>query len=242
MDIQKVSFSKIPSKAIEYWRKTIIFQVVFSLFYFGIYVGLNLFLYQYFGILDELQEISEYMLIDTDIFKEKFSIIVSSEAFQNIVLCMVVVSAILFPLNIGLLNIYRKIDNLEKISLRDLFIGYEGYNFFKFFGYALFWGGIYHLCKEKFIFFMGIWILVTLLVAPLMFLQNMNVFKAIRLSFDAFIKNILSSLAVMLLAIIGSYLGFLFVFIGILFTFPFWNAVLYVFYKETFFIQNTSEV
>jgi len=233
MEIKRISFAKIPTKAIEYWKKTIGYQIAFSLCFFTIYVGLNMFLYQNFGILEQITSISEYLVNDTERFMSDYSEIVSSEEFESVVLYMILVSAILFPLNIGFFNIYRKLDISEKISLRDLFIGYEGNNFFKFLGYSLFWGGIYHICKINPIF-MILWILITLLVAPLLFLENKKIFEALKLSFKAFRLNILNFLLILILSVFGSYLGFLLFGIGIILTFPFWNAVLYVLYKEVF--------
>jgi len=233
MNIKKISFSEIPTKAVKYWRRTIFYQIVFSLLYSAIYIGLNYFLCKHYGIFDQLLDIFLHMTNDIHVFSEKYVEIVSSEAFEKITICMIVVSAILFPLNIGLLNIYRKLDNLEKISLGDLFTGYKGNDFFKYLCYYLFWGGVYHLCKVNLIL-MIIWIIITLLVGPLMFLKNVSVVKAFQLNFKVFRINIWNFLLVFLLSTFGSYIGYAFVGIGLLVTFPFWNAVLYVFYKEIF--------
>jgi len=238
MEIRKVSFSEIPAKAVVYWKRTIFFQIVFSLLYFAIYIGLDFFLCNYYGIFDQLLDLLS-ITNDIHIFTEKYIEILSSEAFGKVVIWMIIVSAILFPLNIGLLNIYRKLDNLEKISLIDLFFGYRGNEFFKYSGYYLFWGGVYHLCKVNLIL-MIIWIIITSLVGPLMFLNNISVTKALQLNFKAVKLNIWNFLLVFLLSVFGSYIGYVFIGIGILFTFPFWNAVLYVFYKEVF-IQNLSD-
>jgi len=238
MEIRKVSFSEIPAKAVGYWKKTIFFQIVFSILYFAIYIGLNFFLCNYYGIYDQLLDFP-YITNNIHILTERYIEILSSEAFGKVVIWMIVVSAILFPLNIGLLNIYQKLDNLEKVSLIDLFAGYRGNGFFKYLGYYLFWGGVYHFCKVNLIL-MIIWVITTSLVGPLMFLKNVSVTKALQLNFKAVKLNVWNFLLVFLLSVFGSYVGYVFIGIGILLTFPFWNAVIYVFYKEVF-IKNLSD-
>lgn len=228
-----ISLSEIPVKAFEYWSKTIMFQVLFSICYFAVYLGLTFFLFSYYGVMEQIHDLSAYFNTDQVLAREKYMEIIASENFRYVTLWIVVITALLFPLNLGLFNIYRKMDKAEEISVGDLFVGFEGSSFFKYIGYALFWGGIYYISKMT-LFLAPVWVLITLFVGPLMFFNNLNIQESLKLSFQAVGKNIVGCLMALLLAVFGSYIGAALCGVGILLTFPFWNAVLYAYYQKIF--------
>ncbi|NAW51540.1 hypothetical protein GNY06_09160 [Elizabethkingia argentiflava] len=225
------SFSQIITEAVGYWGKTLRFQILFSLCYFMVYLGLTYFLFDYYGILAQIQELSVYFSSHNSAAREKYLEIITSENFISVSFWMVGVMALLFPLNLGLFNIYNKMDKNEQVFTSDLFVGFEGSNFFKYFGYALLWGAIYYVCKMFFIL-MPVWILLTLLTGPLIFLEQKSILQALQLSFKLVINNMRKSISVFLLAIVGSYCGIFLCGIGLLLTLPFWNAVLYAYYRK----------
>ena len=228
-----ISFSEIPTKAFEYWSKTMMFQLLFSLCYFTVYIGLTLFLFGYYGISEQIHNLSGYFGSDPSLTQEKYIEILTSENFKYVTLWIIGITALLFPLNLGLFNIYRKMDKGEPVSVGDLFVGFEGSSFFKYFGYALFWGGLYYMFKMT-ILLAPVWVLSTLFVAPLMFLNNLNISEAIQLSVKALGKNIMGCILVLILGFFGSYIGFALCGFGILLTFPFWNAAIYAYYQKVF--------
>ena len=83
-------------------------------------------------------------------------------------------------------------DKAEEISVGDLFVGFEGSSFFKYIGYALFWGGIYYISKMT-LFLAPVWVLLTLFVGPLMFFNNLNIQESLKLSFQAVGKILLAA-------------------------------------------------
>lgn len=226
-------FSDIPQKAFKYWAGSLVFQLLFSMIYFTIYLSLTFFVFNYFGIMGQINELSTYVNGDTEVLKEKYIEILSSDNFKMASLCTIIISAIVWPLNLGLLRIYQKMDQRESVSTSDLFIAYEGSNFFKFLSYSLFWSAFYFLAKS-FIILAPIWVLITLFVGPLMLFKNLDFKTAFQLGLQAISKNIPAALLVLIVGVMGSYCGiFLFGF-GLFLTFPFWNALIYTFYKEVF--------
>jgi len=234
MQIRKLSFTpSLLQEALEYWRKTIVFQVVFSLFYFGLFFILMMFVFNYYGITEQINELKPYINGDISELESRYIEIIQTQNFRSASLWMVVVTSLLWPLNLGLLKIYEKIDRNESIFLQDLFVGYEGKDFFKFLGFAFLWNAIYFLSKSL-IFLAPVWVFLTLFSGPLLFLGKQNLGNAVRLSVQAVGTNIGLSLGFLFIGFLMSYSGILLCFVGILFTFSFWNALLYVGYKNIF--------
>ena len=78
-----------------------------------------------------------------------------------------------------------RLSNLnEEIVIGDLFVGYNGLNFFKFIGYFLFWLMIYLLIWQT-IILPFLWVLATLFIAPLMFFLDKRIFEALSINFKA---------------------------------------------------------
>lgn len=227
----------IPQTAIEYWKKTIIFQAIISLLYFGIYMTLALVVFNYYGITEQLNSLSPYFGGDLEVLQKKYIELATSENFRLASYWIVGIVSLLWPLNLGLLKIYSRIDAKEMITPRDLFAGYEGIDFFKYLGYGLLWNVIFFFSKTLF-FLAPIWVLITLLAGPLLFLGKQSIPNALRLSMQAVSTNLSLSLFLLCLGFLLSYSGLLLCILGVVFTYPFWNALLYVYYKKVFIAEN----
>ena len=144
--------------------------------------------------------------------------------------------AAMFPLFIGFFKIYSLIDEGKKPELSDIFDGYNGSNFFKFWGYAIFWNVVFSL---GIIFFLpGVfWVFITLFVSPLLYFTPMRLIEAINISAKVALANWAIVLPCAIIAFIFSYSGFLLFFVGFLLTFPFWNALIYTLFKKFFSIK-----
>lgn len=238
MQIRKLPFdSSLVAAALVYWRSTILFQVVFTLIYFGIFITLLMFVFNYYGITQEMNALSAYFGGDMKVLEQKYLEIISTENFQNASLWTIGIGAVLWPLNLGMFAIYAKIDRKEIITPRDLFAGYEGSSFFKFFGYGLLWNAFYFLSKS-FVVLAPVLVVLTLFVGPLLFLAKCDLRNSLRLGIKAVIKNPQLSIAIFFIGFFISYSGLLLCVFGVVFTYPFWNALLYVVYKKMFLIEN----
>lgn len=161
--------------------------------------------------------------------------------FANFMVVFVIIRAVMFPLNIGLFNIYKKIDQKEEYSLADLYEGFRGFNFFKFLGFAVFWGFINLYAHLSFVLIV-IWILITIFSAPLMYFKNVTIFESIRMSIGVIKKDFITIAVCCLLGFLLSYFGLIFFIAGVLVTFSFWNAMVYSLYKNYFSEMKTEVV
>lgn len=84
------------------------------------------------------------------------------------------------------------------------------------------------------LFLAVLWVMITVFVAPLMFFSNKRIFEAISLNIQALRKYFLEILVCVIVAVFFRYIGFTLFFVGGLFTFPFWNAMIYSLYKTIF--------
>ncbi len=230
---QKTSVSEILKSAFFYWNKTLFYQLIFSLLYFFLFFLGYFYLFRYFGLWDHISPYSDLMRTDFPAFSKKMEEIAKLPQTQNFVLGVFFLFALLNPLNVGLYQLYRKIDLKEKIEMNDLFVGYLGYNFFKFLGFYLFWIIVFTYANA--FFFLGIaWVLVTLFSVPLMFFMNVKTFEGISLTVKALRGNSLTVVICMMVAGVFSFSGILLFGFGFLLTFPFWNAVIYALYKKIY--------
>ncbi|RQP11954.1 MAG: hypothetical protein EAS48_05835 [Chryseobacterium sp.] len=218
-------------KAFGYWSSTLSFQLLFSLIYFVLFYAVSFFIFRQLNLMEPLREISALLTTDTAAFQQRLQELAQTENYRLAALLGVAASAIAFPLNIGLLFIYQKIDKGERPRAGDLFKGYEGRNFFLFFGFYLFWG-IINFYAKMFVLPSVIWVLFTLLCSPLLFFGNMRLNAAVAASARAFMLHPFLFVVCALAAVVISYVGILLFGVGLLFTFPFWNAVIYVLYNE----------
>ncbi len=186
-----------------------------------------------YGITGQYMEAAKYLKDGAEVYLAEISKLNVTDGFQKFSLWITGTIIFLYPLNIGFYQIYRKMDLGEKPELADLLVGYNGLNFFKYIGYFIFWYLIFVYTFQT-IILAAIWICVTVLVAPVMFFMNKRIFEAIALNFKALKMYFIEILVCVMVAIFFKYIGFALFFVGALFTFPFWNAMIYSLYKTIF--------
>lgn len=233
---RKISLDYVIKQSFKYWKSTLFYQLIFTIIYFSILFILGNFLATYYEIYPKINEIAPLMTTDQEEFNLKFQEILLSDNFKYFSMMTIVAVAVIYPLNIGFFKIYTLIDEKQNHRLSDLLEGFSGTNFFKFFGYYLLWGGIYFYLKPLIVPGL-LWIIFTIFVAPLLYFTPMNLMEAIKISFKVVSGNFLIIAACSLIAFIFSYSGIFLCFFGILFTFPFWNAIIYTLFKSYFRIK-----
>ncbi len=230
---QKPGLDFILKQAFFYWNKTLVYQLMFSMIFFGIFLTSLFFFGERYGILEQNQMLAEAFKQGTKVYMEKIAELSATENYQMFTLAIWATMAFLYPLNLGMFQIFRKLDLKEKIELSDLFVGYNGLNFFKYLGYYIFWFLIYRFTIPM-IFLAVIWVAMTIFVAPLMFFTNKRIFEAISLNLKALRMFFVEIIVCVIVAVLFKYLGFTLFLVGGLFTFPFWNAMIYSLYKTVF--------
>jgi hypothetical protein len=229
----KSNIEEILSKAVNYWALTLNVQILFSLLYFSITFLLGFYFFKYYGLLPEFIKLVKISENNIPAMQKGITEWAKDPNFSSFVIAMVIIKAVMFPLNIGLFHIYRKIDQKIPYNISDLYEGYRGFNFFKFLGFAVFWGFI-NIYAHVSIVVVLFWILITVFSAPLMFFMNVSIFESIRLTIKAFKIDFFTIFTCCGLAFLFSYMGIVFFFAGIVVTFPFWNAVIYAMYQKYF--------
>ncbi|MFC3160129.1 hypothetical protein SAMN05443633_11917 [Chryseobacterium arachidis] len=230
---QKPGLDFILKQAFLYWNKTLMFQLMFSIMYFGVFMTVFFMCDMKYGIIGEFNEVSKYLQDGMQAYVTELNKLVATENYQNFSLWMMGTTIFLYPLNLGFYQIYRKIDLGEKPELADLFVGYNGLNFFKYISFYIFWYFIFKFTAPTIILAV-IWVCITIFVAPMMFFMNKTIFESISLNFKALKMYFLEIFVCVIVAVIFKYIGFLLFFVGALFTFPFWNAMIYSLYKTIF--------
>lgn len=234
---QKPGLDFILKQAFFYWNKTLIFQLMFSIIYFAIFFTSIFFFASKYGIWDQQQELLEAFKVSTQDYIEKANELGKTENSVYFSYALLGTLVFLYPLNLGLFQIFRKIDLNEKIVIGDLFVGYNGFNFFKYVGFYLFWFMVYMMLFRTLIL-PFVWVCATIFVAPMMFFMNKTIFESISLNVKALRMYFIEILVCVVVAVIFKYIGFIAFFIGGLFTFPFWNAMIYSLYKTIFSEKN----
>ncbi|SHK14180.1 hypothetical protein [Epilithonimonas mollis] len=228
MTTQKPEIGKILTEAYQYWIRTLPFQLLFTVLYFSIFMFFSMYAFRYYGLFEEIQKFQNLFYSDTKVFLNKYEELMQTENAQYFAMVVIVIKSVLFPLNIGFLKIYRKLDLGDLPQMSDLFAGFRGHYFFLFAIYALFW----NIINNYLLFFTILWIPMLLMIPSLVFFKNYNFFLSFRISVSVFRNNVLLLLLATLASIIISYSGLVMFFFGIFVTFPFWNAVIYVLYKH----------
>jgi len=234
---QKPGIDIVLKQAFFYWNKTLVYQLLFSAIYISIFLMVYFFFSGKYGIMDQfLAAASAYMEAGPegiDQYRSDIAAVMESEGFQNFFMAIIGVKIFLYPLNMGFFQIYRKMDMNENTELSDLFVGYNGLNFFRYASYFMFWYFLYLMIAQT-VILPVIWVLVTIFVAPLMFFLNKTIFEAISLNFKALKVFFVEILVCTIVAVVFRYLGFAVFLVGALFTLPFWNAMIYSLYKIVF--------
>ena len=233
MNQNHIGIDQIIAQAFHYWKTTIKYQVLFSILYFSLLFIFSYYLFNHFGLMENITGLSTVLMEDRDLFMQKFSEFAQEPNTHSYILYMIIAKAAIYPLNIGFYQIYRNMDEKLPVTTDDLFAGFKGVNFFKYFGYALFWGMI-SLYANSFLPFGFAWVLLTLFNAPLMYFMDKTIFDSIALNFHALKSAFIPIVVGTLIAFFFSYAGVLVFFVGYAFTFPFWNAMIYVLYKNIF--------
>lgn len=219
--------------AFSYWNRTILYQLLFSFWYFLLLFGGYFYLLQYFGLWDLFMEHKDLVQTDLPAFNKKVEEISRMPQARNFGLAFLFLMALINPLAVGLYSIYRKVELKEKIGFSDVFAGYQGAGFFRFFGFYLFWIIIFTYANAVYI--LGfVWYLVTLFCIPLMYFMNIRVFEGIALTFKVLKKNFAAVFISVTVALLFSLSGFLLCGFGIFFTFPFIHAMIYTLYRQYF--------
>lgn len=219
--------------AFSYWNRTLLYQLMFSFWYFLLFLGGYWYLLQHFGLWDLFMEHKELVQTDIAAFNKKVEEISRLPQARNFGLAFLFLMALINPLAVGLYAIYRKIDLKEKINITDVFAGYQGFAFFNFFAFHLFWIIIFTYANALLI--LGIvWYFVTLFSIPLMFFMQIRAFEGISLTFKVLKKNFAVIFISMAVALIFGLSGFLLCGFGIFFTFPFIHAMIYTLYRQYF--------
>lgn len=230
----KSNIEEILRNAVNYWALTLNIQIIFSLLYFSTVYLLSFYFFKYYGLMPEFLKAVKVGETDFAAMQKGILELQKTQNFASFLIVSVIIKALMFPLNIGFFAIYRKIDEKLPYSVSDLYAGYRGFNFFKFFGFAVFWGFIYLYANMAFLPLVLVWAFITIFSAPLMFFMNVTIFESIRLTIKAIKIDFFTILICCILAGIFSYFGIVFFFVGILITFPFWNAVIYSMYQKYF--------
>lgn len=228
MTTQKPEIGKIVSEAYQYWMRTLPFQLLFSVLYFTIFMFSAMYAFRYYGLFEEVMKIQDLFYSDSRAFFNKYSEIMQTENARSFAMVVMVIKSVIFPLNIGFLKIYRKLDLGEQPQISDLFAGFQGNYFFLFVLYALAWNVI----NNYLLIFTIIWIPMLLMIPSLIFFRNYSVFQAFKKSVQIFRAHAFLMIIATLASIVISYSGLVMFFFGIFITFPFWNAVIYVLYKN----------
>lgn len=234
---QKPGLDFILKQAFYYWNKTLLYQLMFSIIYFSIFLTVFFYFSEKYGIIEQfLGAASDYMKVGPegmDEYKNQIALIMGSDGFQNFYLAIVGVQIFLYPLNLGLFQIFRKLHLKEQIVMGDLFTGYNGLNFFRYISYFIFWFFFYTMIAQT-IILPFVWVMITLFVAPLMFFQNKTIFEGIALNWKALKLYFIEILVCVIVAFLFKYIGFTLFLVGGLLTLPFWNAMIYSLYKTIF--------
>ena len=207
--------------------RTLPFQFLFCVIYFSVTMFAGSFAFRYYGLFGEIQKFQGLIYTDYKAFLDKYPALMQTDNAVLFLQVMIILKALIFPLNIGFLKIYRKLDLGEKPEMSDLFAGFQGHYFFLFVIYSLAWSMINNFLS----IFTFIWIPMMLFVPALMFFKGFNYFQSFQISVQTFQKNFVLIFIAMIVSILFSYCGFIVFFFGIFLTFPFWNAMIYVLYK-----------
>ncbi len=229
---QKSGLEITLKKAFFYWSKTLLYHVLFSLVYFSVFFLVYYYVAERYGILEKMMTALQQNQNNFSAMNEAMRKISALPEYYNLSLALIFAMTFLYPLNLGFLQIFRKIDLGEKYGIEDLFVGYNGLNFFKYSSYFLFWIFVYQIALSTII--LGVvWVYITLFTAPLMFFMEKRIFETINLNIKALKLFFVEISVAIFVAFAFRYFGAITI-IGFLFTFPFWNAMIYSMYQKIF--------
>lgn len=226
----KINIDKVLREAFRLWSSVLRYNVVFTFLYFGLMLIFARFLLNYYGLSSEITELTQIFSSDPELFSQKAQELSLTENYRFFTLMTVVATAFIYPLHIGMFTILRKTDLAEEVSLNDLFAGFKGSSFFRYAGFYLFWGMIFYYAKLM-VFPAILWLMITIVAVPFMLFDKDFLGAAIGKSSKAAFSNFFKIFIVVLIGVLFSYFGVMLFFIGLLFTYPFFNALAYSVYK-----------
>lgn len=229
---KQIGLDLVIKNAFQYWRKSILYQLLVSLISFCILIMIGIHFGQKYGILEEYIRLvthsGDIVQIQNGVQK-----LMSNPNMETLSIIFLGTKAFLFPLELGLFKIYRKMDNSENIHISDLFSGYVGINFFILVGYYLFWYFIYSYTLFTLVLPI-VWILCTIFVAPLIFFMNQPMLKSIGINLKVLRIYFIPILICGIVAFLFKYSGFLLFGFGFLLTYSFSTAMIYALYQTIF--------
>lgn len=229
---QKQGIEGIMRTAFGYWSGTLKYHAVFSLVFFSVLFSVYVYFAAQYGLIDQFREASG-LLSDMTAYNEYIREISQTPEWLKLSLILMGTLVFLYPMNLGFYKIFRKMDQNEEVDIRDLFSGYNGLNFLKYTSFYLFWFIIFSYTSGTVI--LGfVWILITLFSGPLMFFMDHRFFETFPLNFKVLKVNFMEVLVCVLAAFAFKFAGLLLFGIGILFTYPFINAMIYTLYQKYF--------
>lgn len=229
----KINISQVVEDAFRYWKSTLKYSVIFTIIYYISYaLFLNLAI-TYSGMEPYFLDLQRVMLKNPDALNNKILALTQTQEFITFSMLNILAQSVLYPLNIGWFSIFSKIDAQEDFGINDLFSGYIGQRFFIYMGYYFLWAMIFTYF-QSFILPAIIWVVLTLLVAPILFSQKEQLGTALITSFKLSFKYLALVLVGTAIGFLMRYGGIALFLVGYLFTFPFWNAIIYSIYKTIF--------
>jgi hypothetical protein len=231
-NVPEIGVDKVLKKAFHYWSKSLGFQFLFSLIYLSILLFVGYYFSTQYGILDQYIAAFAKAKDGAQVYEKEISDIMQNPNYLKFYYIMLATLVFLYPLNIGLFHIYRKIDLGEKLELQDLLAGYDGVQFFKFLSFYLFWVIIFYYAAPT--LFLGIfWVLITLFTGPLMYFQNKRNFECFGINFAVLKKYFIVILVGLIVSTLFKLVGMLTI-VFLPFAYPFSNAMVYALYSEIF--------
>ncbi len=230
---------EILKRAFRYWSRTLFYQVSYSLLYFSLFFLGYMYLFRHFGLWEALEPYRDLVMTDLPAFNTKAAEIAALPQAQGFVFGVFILLAIISPLNVGFYEMYRKVDAGEKPQLGDLFTGFRGIMFFRFLAFYLFWTIM--LSYANIIPLLSlVWLMVTVLSVPLMLFHQAGTFQGIKASFQLLKLQPLAVAGSVVLGILISLSGVFLFGVGLVFTFPFWHAVVYALYSGSITEKSTN--
>lgn len=167
------------------------------------------------------------------------------------VLIMILISGLTSPLNAGFLKMAHLAENNQEFSIGTIFDYYKTIHFKELFIAASFLSLINLGLTFLFEFvdfpvlgalFTYIIAFFTLLYSPLIVFGNQKAIDSIVKSFQLVIKQPLIILLLIIISFIGVFLGLIGLCIGIFFTIPFWNSMIYTIYTTAIPTEESNEI
>lgn len=235
--MNKISIEKVFLEAVQRWRAVMLYNVLYSVLYYGLSIILSYAVFRYIGIWDKLMELYPILEKNPQVYANRLQSLLQMEEYATLPLLLLVITGVVFPLNVGMLNVLQKKSKSEPIEFNDLLDGYNGANFFKYATYYILWVMIYN--SFAILSYMGwglmfLWVIFTLMVVPIMYFRKEPLGLAIISSFQGVRSNFLLILVCTIIATIFSRLGLLMMLLGGIFTAPFWLAMIYTLYLKLF--------